>query len=61
MKGTNKGHDQIVNTLFFHISLYTEQYVKKVVSNRRGLVDFTIGLVNSVFYLPDGQVMFIEE
>ena len=61
MKGTNKGHDQIVNTLFFHISLYTEQYVKKVVSNSRRLVDFTIGLVNSVFYLPDGQVMFIEE
>ena len=61
MKGTNKGHDQIVNTLFFHISLYTEQYVKKVVYNSRGLVDFTIGLVNSVFYLPDGQVMFIEE
>ena len=61
MKGTNKGHDQIVNTLFFHISLYTAQYVKKVVSNSRGLVDFTIGLVNSVFYLPDGQVMFIEE
>ena len=60
MKGTNKGHDQIVNKLFFHISLYTE-YVKKVVSNSRGLVDFTIGLVNSVFYLPDGQVMFIEE
>ena len=25
------------------------------------LVDFTIGLVNSVFNLPDGQVMFLEE
>ena len=26
-----------------------------------GLVDFAIGLVKSVFNLPDGQVMFFEE
>ena len=26
-----------------------------------GLVDFAIGLVNSVFNLPDGQVLFFEE
>ena len=26
-----------------------------------GLVDFAIGLVNSDFNLPDGQVMFFEE
>ena len=26
-----------------------------------GLVDFAIGLVNSVFKLPDGQVKFCEE
>ena len=26
-----------------------------------GLVDFAIGLVNSVFNLPDGLVMFYEE
>ena len=26
-----------------------------------GLVDFAIGLVNSVFNLLDGQVMFFEE
>ena len=25
------------------------------------LVDFAIGLVNSAFYLPDGQVMCFEE
>ena len=31
---------------------------KKVVSDSAGLVDFAIGLVNSVFNLPDGQVMF---
>ena len=27
----------------------------------RGLVDFVIGLVNSVLNLPDGQVKFSEE
>jgi len=37
------------------------QRAKKVVSNSPGLVDFTVGLVNSVFNLPDGQVMFFEE
>ena len=35
-----------------------EQCAKKVESDSPGLVDFTIGLVNSVFNLPDGQVMF---
>ena len=34
---------------------------KKVVSDSLGLVDFAIGLVNSVSYLPDGQVMSFEE
>ena len=33
----------------------------KVVSDSPGLVSFAIGLVNSVFNLPDGQVMFLEE
>ena len=37
------------------------QRAKKVVSDSSGLVDFAIGLVNSVFNLPDGQVMFYEE
>ena len=37
------------------------QLAKKVVSNSPGLVDFAIGLVNSVFNLPDRQVMFFEE
>ena len=32
------------------------QRAKKVVSESPGLVDFTIGLVNSVLNLPDGQV-----
>ena len=35
------------------------QRAKKLVSDSRGLVDFGIGLVKSVFNLPDGQVMFM--
>ena len=37
------------------------QCAQKVVSDSPGLMDFAIGLVNSVFNLPDGQVMFYEE
>ena len=37
------------------------QHAKRVVSNSPGLVDFAIGLVNSVFNLSDGQVMFFEK
>ena len=37
------------------------QHAKKVESNSPGLVDFAIGLVNSVFNLSEGQVMFFEE
>ena len=37
------------------------QRAKKVVSDSLGLVDFAYGLVNSVFNLPNGQVMFFEE
>ena len=34
---------------------------KKVVSDSPGLVDFAIGLVNSVLNFPDGQVKYFEE
>ena len=34
------------------------QHAKKVVSNSLGLVDFAIGLVNSILNLPNGQVIF---
>ena len=34
------------------------QRTKKVVSDSLGLVDFAVGLVNSVLNLPDGQVIF---
>ena len=37
------------------------QWAKKVVSDSPGLVDFAIGVVNSVLNLPDGQVKFFEE
>ena len=44
-----------------HIRMYCIQGAKNVVSDSPGLVDFAIGLVNSVFILPEGQVMFFEE
>ena len=34
------------------------QRAKKVVSDSPGLLDFAIGLVNSVLNLPNGQVKF---
>ena len=37
------------------------QRAKTVLSDSPGLVDFAIRLLNSVFNLPDGQVMFYEE
>ena len=37
------------------------QHAKKIVSDSPGLVDSAIGQVNSVFNLPDGQVIFFEE
>ena len=37
------------------------QRAKKVVPDSPGLVDFAIGLVNSVINLPAGQVKFFEE
>ena len=42
--------------------MHVLQRAKKVVSDSPGLVDdIAIGLVNSVFNLPDGQVIFFEE
>ena len=37
------------------------QRAKKVVLDRPGLVDFAIGLVNSVLNLPNRQVKYFEE
>ena len=41
--------------------LTSVHHAKKVVSDSPGIVDFAIGLENSVFNLLDGQVMFFEE
>ena len=38
-----------------------KQCAKRVVSDTPGLVDFAIGLVNSVLNLPDRQVKYVEE
>ena len=45
----------------YKFRIYCGQRGKKVVSDSPGLVDFAIGLVNSVINLPDGQVKFFEE
>ena len=61
----------IVHTSVYSVQIKRPQHVsssrlpkqraKKVVSDSLGLVDFAIGLVNSVFNWPDGEVMFFEE
>ena len=38
-----------------------KQCAKRVVSDTLGLVDFTIGLLNSVLNLPDGQAKYFEK
>ena len=50
-----------IKYLILMLEICIIQRAKKVASNSPGLVDFAIGLVNSVSNLPDGQVMFYEE
>ena len=55
---------KIMKTAIFNLRLgiaNISQLSKKVVSDSLGLVDFAMELVNSVFNLPDRQVMFFEE
>ena len=52
---------KILVQIWMASSLVSLQRAKKVVSDSLGLVDFVSRLVNSVFPLPDGQVMFFEE
>ena len=50
-----------INNYYFIISginQNNDEHAKKVVSDSLGLVDFAVGLVNSVLNLPDGQVIF---
>ena len=49
------------HTVIVHKNYIITQRAKKVVSDSSRLVDFAIGQVNSVFNLPEGQVMFFEE
>ena len=44
-----------------HYIMVVFQCAKKAVSDSPGLVDFAIGLVNSVINLSIGQVKFFEE
>ena len=55
------GSTRVVKSSQLLAKISTYQCAKKVVSDSLGLVDFAIGLVNSVFKLPNGQVMFFEE
>ena len=51
----------VVFFFYFSIKVAGAQRAKKVVSDNPGLVDFAIGLVNSVLNLPNGLVMCFEE
>ena len=51
---------RIIITIIIIINI-NSQRGKKVMSDNLVLVDFAIGLVNSVFNLPDGQVIFFEQ
>ena len=53
--------DEDITTMRNNKDRHLAQRAKKVVSDSPGLVDFAIGLVNSLFNLPDRQVMFFEE
>ena len=58
---TQSSREQSIFPSLHTVKLFIPQRAKKVLSDSPGLVDFAIGLVNSVFNLPDGQVMFYEE
>ena len=52
---------KVHNYILRNIKRRGKQHAKKVVSDSLGPVDFAIGLVNFVFNLPNGQVMFFEQ
>ena len=47
---------KVYENVFLYFAI---QPAKKVVSDSLGLVDFAIGLVNSVLNLPDGKVKYL--
>jgi len=62
-----RSFEYYISYLFIHYVLCfllchkLNQRAKKVVSDSTGLVDFAIGLENSVLNLPNWQVKFFEE
>ena len=59
--GENHQVGLVVLSRYIVYTRLQKQRAKKVVSDSPGLVDFAIGLVNSVLNLADGQVKFFEE
>ena len=59
--GENHQVGLVVLSRYIVYTRLQKQRAKKVVSDSPGLVDFAIGLVNSVLNLADGQVTFFEE
>ena len=57
LKTTEKFRNNYAQKLVW-LNLKRGQRAKEVVSDSPGLVDFAIGLVNSVINLPDEQVKF---
>ena len=43
---------------FAYVSPKCDQCARKVMSHSKGLVDFAVGLVNTVLNLPDGLMNF---
>ena len=59
--GENHQVGLVVLSRYIVYTRLQKQRAKKVVSDSPGLVDFAIGLVNSVLNLANGQVKFFEE
>ena len=59
--GENHQVGLVVLSRYFVYTRLQKQRAKVVMSDSPGLVDFAIGLVNSVLNLADGQVKFFEE
>ena len=59
--GENHQVGLVVLSRYIVYTRFQKQRAKKVVSDSPGLVDFAIGLVNSVLNLANGQVKFFEE
>ena len=57
----SRTYTEILRTSRGKLNIKILQHAKKVVSDSPGLVDFVIGLVNFVLYLPNWQVKFFEE